>query len=120
MDPNHGTHLVVRNHYHALGKRELHHSIRSFLYLVGNRRIAADSDCCWPPPLCHGRGQEAEGLLRQGHVGIVEIAIDPVKRRTDELGDVDADSGLWLATCQQAVFAKRKGMGTYATQPAMK
>lgn len=99
VDANHGTHLVVRNHYHALGKRKLHHSIWCFPYLVGNRGIAADSDCCWPPPLCHGRGQEAEGLLRQGHIGIVEITIDPVKWRADNLGDVDAGNNILLVTC---------------------
>lgn len=81
--------LMVRNHYHALGKREFHQAVLCLSDLVGNRGIAADTYRGWAPPMGHGSDEQPEGLLGERHVGIVKLAIDPVQGRTEKLSCVN-------------------------------
>jgi len=80
---------VVGNHDHALGEREFHQAILRLPNLVCHRGIAADAYCGRAPPVGHGGDKQAERLLREGHVGIVKLAVDPVEGGADELGRVD-------------------------------
>jgi hypothetical protein len=88
----HSTHLVVGNHDDALGEREFHQAVVRLANLVRHRGVAADPDGGWPPPLGHGGDEQAKRLLCERHVGIVELAVDPVEGSTDELGPVDAEA----------------------------
>lgn len=70
--------LVVRDHDQTLRKRTLDPAVGCQTKLIGHRRIPTDSYCRRSPPLRHSRHEQAKRLLRQGHVGIVEIAVDQV------------------------------------------
>ena len=95
---------MVGNHDHALWKGELHQAIWGQLDLVGNRSIPTDAYRRRPPPLRHSCDQEAKGLLGEGHVGVEELAVDPVKRCSDELGEVD--TGIMAASASRHPTSK--------------
>lgn len=88
-----GVDLVVRDHNDALGKGEMYAAVPSALDLAGDRVIAAYAYGGGAPDLGHGGYQKAEGLLREGHVCVIDIAADYVERCADKLGNVDARAG---------------------------
>lgn len=95
VEPNaegHLTYLMVGDHDHALREVELDAAIGSLPDLIGDGGVTADADGGRAPPLGHGGDEQAEGLLCQGHVGIVQVLVDPVQGSTKELGDGDAIS----------------------------
>ena len=81
--------LVVRDHNHTIGERAFHPSVGGKAELTGYRRIAADSYHGRCPPMCQSCDQQAEGFLGDGHVGIVEIAVNEVEPCPEKLGDMD-------------------------------
>jgi hypothetical protein len=80
---------MIGDHDHALGEGKFHQTILRLSDLVGYRGIAADAYRGRTPPVGHGGDEQAEGLLGEGHVGIVELAVDPVEGCADKLGCVD-------------------------------
>lgn len=81
---------MVCNHDHSLRKVKLDAAIGCFVNLAGDRVVAADANRGWPPDLGHCCYQEPKGLFCEGHVCVVKVAVDPVERSAEELGDVDA------------------------------
>lgn len=80
---------MIRNHDQTLRKRSLYPTVGCDTELTGHRCISADPDLGRRPPVGHGRGEEAKGLFREGHVGIVKVAVDKVQRGTEELCNVN-------------------------------
>jgi len=81
--------LMVCDHDNALREGELNKTIFCFSDLIGHGGIAADANGRGTPPMGHCSDEQAKGPLSEGHVGIVEVAIDPVERGTDELSRMD-------------------------------
>lgn len=86
------TYLVVCYHDHTIRKVELDTSVCRTGDLPSNRGISANTDSRRAPDLGHCNNQEAKRFFGQGHVGVVEVAVDPVEWRTDELGNIDAEA----------------------------
>lgn len=84
---------MVCDHDHALGERTLDSSIRCNAELTSHRRIPAYPYQTGSPPVGDGGCEQAKRLLRQGHVGIVEVAVEPVQRRSEKLGKMDTAKG---------------------------
>jgi len=72
------TYLVVCYQNQPLGEGELYAAVCHLLYLARHRSIAAYPYGAWAPPICHGGHEDAEELLGEGHVTVVEILVDPV------------------------------------------
>ena len=83
--------LVVGNHDQALWKHKLDPAVLCLSNLLGHRGVAADADYRGTPPMCHCCDENTKGLFRQGHVGIVNILVHPVKGKADELCQVDTE-----------------------------
>lgn len=82
--------LVIRDHDDALGKVKLDKPVGHLPDLPGDRLVSADAYRRGTPPLGHGDHEQGEGLLGEGHVGVVQLAVDEVEGRADQLGDEDA------------------------------
>lgn len=83
---------MVGDHYQSLWKHELDPAVLCLSDLLGHRGVAADADYRGAPPMRHCRDEDTKGLFRQGHVGIVNISIHPVKRKANELCQVDTEA----------------------------
>ena len=77
--------LMICNHNQSLRESRLQSPIFCLHQLSSYRGIAADTDGGWREPLCHSDDEQAEPLLRYGHVGIVVIFADEIEGRTEEL-----------------------------------
>jgi len=97
------------------GKRELHSAVGRLLDLPGNRGIAADAHNGRAPPVCHGCDDEPKQLFGEGHVGVVEIATDPVQGYTNPLCNVDAGRGKTVSSSVNV--EPREGKPTQDTMP---
>lgn len=80
---------MVGNHHHALWKRKLNPTILRFLDLICHRGIPAYAYRGGAPPVCGSCDQQPKRLFRQSHIGVVDIVVDVVQRRADQLCKMD-------------------------------
>lgn len=88
---------MVRDQDHALREIEFDAAIGCWLDLSRDRLVSAYAHRRRPPYMCHQSHDECERLFRHGHVGVVEVSIDPVKPSAEELRRVYPDG--YLVSC---------------------
>lgn len=81
--------LMICDHDQTLWESALYPTVRGQTELASHRGITANPDRGGCPPVSHGGRKQPKRLFGQGHVGIVEVAVDPVERRSEELRDVN-------------------------------
>jgi hypothetical protein len=77
--------LMVSHENHAVSEVALQTSILPLCHLANHTGVAAHSDNSWRPPLSETRDKNREALLGVCHVAIVELRINELKRRAQEL-----------------------------------
>jgi hypothetical protein len=81
---------MVSHEDHAISEVTLQTSILPLGHLTHHTGIAAHSDHCWCPPLGKTCDKNGEALLRVCHVALVELRINELQRRAQELRRADS------------------------------
>jgi hypothetical protein len=80
---------VVRDHNQTLWECTLHPAIGRQAELIGHRFISAYPYRRRCPPLRHSHQEDAKRLLRQGHVRVIEVSVEKIQGRSEELCYMD-------------------------------